>query len=289
LSFSLMSQGGPLKHQIRAARPVAFNGWLRWAILGAWSVAVWGCQGNVIGAHASGTVLDSLVVTPAGGVQADDVSVLTLSDTIPPTAGVGPSQIVFAATAGVFPVDDTNFVTIPTGVGGGASVQLRAPRTPGGVRLSAGADGVVQSQLVRFGVAEPDALTLEPSAFTMLVSDTATVNYTLRVQLLRVKSPGLVSIGVPAVVSDTSNGRSVCTFGIVAPSDDSGIVRVTFSPGNGTGVPGVTLDSVAADTLYAAVKDSTGATIVTGTAVIVLVPQPASSSTSSSAARMKRQ
>jgi hypothetical protein len=230
------------------------------------SVGIAACEGNGIGTTAAGPPLGNLQVHP-DTVQADDFSYINLRDSIPPGSGVSPSQVVFASTAGVFAQTGSGTVTIATDSSGVASVQLRVPRTVGSAQISAAIDTVVQYRIVNFVTAEPDDLQIEPSVFGVKQGDTSEV--VIRVLLLR--TLGFVSPGVVVSFTDTTNGHRLGTFGIAAPSDDSGIVRVRYTPRTGTDTVTDTISVAIADTIYATVIQN-GITYAHGSTVITVNP-----------------
>jgi hypothetical protein len=226
-------------------------------------VGVAACEGNGIGALAAGRSLGNLQVHP-DTVQADDFSYIVVRDSIPPGSGVSPSQVVFASTAGVFAQSGTNAVTLATDGSGVASVQLRVPRTVGAAQISAAIDTVVQYRTINFVAAEPDDLEIEPSAFG--VKQGAASEVVIRVLLRR--TFGLVSPGVFVSFTDTTNGHRLGTFGIAPPSDDSGIVRVRYTPRTGTDTVTDSISVAIADTIYATVIQNDtiyahGSTVIT--------------------------
>jgi hypothetical protein len=156
---------------------------------------------NVIGASSSGARLDNLRVS-AASVYSDDVSLVTLTDTIPAGTGIAAQAITFATTAGIFPFNDTNAVTVAADSAGVATAVLRAPRVVTMATVSAGVAGAVRYSSVAFMEAGPSTIQAEATPFVYRVGNDTGVfaNVALRVLLWRMAITAYLP-GAPLAVS----------------------------------------------------------------------------------------
>lgn len=165
----------------------------------------------------------------ADSLPADGATLVHVAASIPENARRDARTVSFTSNGGVF-VDGGTATASVTAVDGIADTYLRAPRTPGAVRIRAQLGSVIRDTTIQFGTAHPTRADLEPSAF--VTKATLASQITVTAQLHRptgLPTPG-IELSFQAVRTD--NLQPIGRFGAVPLSDANGMVKVSYSAGD---------------------------------------------------------
>lgn len=165
----------------------------------------------------------------ADSLPADGATLVHVVATIPTSARKDARTVSFTANGGMF-VDGGAATASIIAIGGVADTHLRAPRTPGDVRVRAQLGSVIRDTTLQFDPAFPTRADVQPSSFAVKgsIANQISIAAYLR-RTIGMPTPGL-EIRFQAVRND--NEESIGQFGAAPPSDTNGLVTVPFTPGD---------------------------------------------------------
>ncbi|HEX7241206.1 MAG TPA: hypothetical protein VF263_13110, partial [Longimicrobiaceae bacterium] len=103
----------------------------------------------------------------ADSAPADAATLVPVVVTIPNGLRGDARKVTLTTTLGSFPAGEGRTVTVVPDAAGTARAELRAPADTGTTRVRATASGSVRDDAVRFGLALPERIELDASAFTL--------------------------------------------------------------------------------------------------------------------------
>jgi hypothetical protein len=165
----------------------------------------------------------------ADSLPADGATLVRVAASIPRDARRDARSVSFTANGGTFVDGGTGSVSL-TAVDGIAETYLRAPRTPGSVRIRAQLGTIIRDTTIVFHAALPTRADVQPPGFVIKGSLASQVTITAHLRrAIGLPTPG-TEVTFQAVRED--NLQPIGRFGVALPSDANGLVTVPYSTGD---------------------------------------------------------
>jgi hypothetical protein len=165
----------------------------------------------------------------ADSLPADGATLVHVVAAIPVNARPDSRTVSFTTNSSAF-VDGGQATAAVTAIKGVADTYLRAPRTPGPIRIRAQLGTVIRDTTIQFHTAHPARADLQPSAFVTKGSLGSQITVTAHLRRgVGLTTPG-VEIRFEALRED--NKQPIGRFGVAPPSNSEATVTVTYSAGD---------------------------------------------------------